>query len=742
MASSVKFRSAVNPAKGFQYSLAATRQEDSIPTSSDPASRECVTIVQFKCSQSPPLYGIEMSCFVVEPKGILWIRATARRHAVAMALLALLAPSAVGQGQSSPATFTIRYLCLPHPFAPVAISPSAADIRQFTARPSPSLNASDNDKRFGDVLENRADDFSANLEFGRWVFGQRQLLKQARLFASNPPQEILHLLHGRKLAVRVRFLEPWEWRQQIDSEVDVAGHPERYSTRAAPDPDTVIVAQIGDTWENYYLNRGDVTADQLYRFYYDIRFLWYWRSEVSEDALRSRAAFTNLLKGLKKTHDENESKASDTPNPVPLEVQRSPDLDELWSLFVFVQAFGGELVTNNGPGGWTESKLAGPAGKEAVATLGNWLEKGWLVVPNESNIALTEGFLAHECSMCVMEPWVAWRAKKMYDDRAEKDYKTRHARDYTAFQLSLKQHPEKTKKPPWDTGNTWYGDIGIALMPDLRDTLGDKPNRRTFIGGSLLAVMNPVGSTNPELLEVARRWAKALGAAPIVGSPGNSSDATAPVSYSVTSDDSATESLQFIPPAGAAWEQVPRQFRQAFFDAMHTADPATAGKFLSEYKNADQLPELLEELRKTWSPPVLPNTPDAVESDDVQAHLNDLWKDLALAHQVDPSLPHDLTADKQIALAKQELGQIGKSMDAKLSPGALKFWILTCLAILLAPFAAYGIFALLVARARRKMRRTVHNARINLAELERQRQIDLLLEESGRPSASSTRETE
>lgn len=513
-----------------------------------------------------------------------------RRLSALLFLLAMLSGALqAGWGDAPKNRVTIRYLCLSHPN-----SPTSRAGQEREKQPAARLET-ERVRRFvkahEGVLVNTEEELLLNLEFGRSVESQEQIFRDAADFQKKHPEYV----------IQIRFLDPPEWLDQILAEY-----------RHIP-ANTVLVVQIGDSWEKYFISEGMLTnfgssQQPIYarRYFYDIRLIWYWKKYVRPEDLMNGQSLLAAVERLKKA------------GTIPLAIPRARDFDLFWNFYVWLNAAGGRLVTTDTRLGfipWTEAVIDNESGRKAVDFLSEMSVRGGLALPEASNMHVTDDFLNGNYAMCVMEPWIAWRAKAQL-------------------------------------GPNWQDQIGAALLPDI----GGTGQRKTFVGGYLLGVMTPSHQENSPAARAGAAWIDYL------------TNQTDPKGH--------LNSLQFIPASDTIWRN--SEFKPFF-------DQALGGKDAS-------LPSLLEQRRKTWSPPVLAEGPSALETEEVLSRIAALWHSLERIHSDDP---FDTIAERshRRTLVDEALLATQKAMNSNLSPGYLKrqVWWMVTVGLLLVTLLAYFI---------------------------------------------------
>jgi len=339
---------------------------------------------------------------------------------------------ATGQGERPSAKPIIRYICLPTPGSAASRPPTVTEISAFLQN--------------NPAVQNTLAELLRDPQFGRWVIGQKQTVKDVALFQRAHPEWV----------IQIRFLEPAEWFDQLLAEYRNVK------------PGTALVVQIGDTWERYFVDRGmlvNMGSQQSplfsWRYFYDVRFIWYWKDHVKPEDL---ATGQSLLRAIHRLQEQKR---------IPLAISRLRDFDLFWNFYLWLQAAGGNVVKIDTkffmP--WTEAVVANAAGMHAIDYLSQMTSNGGLALPAVDNIQLTEDFLNHSYEMVVMEPWVAWRAQQRW-------------------------------------GKAWNQKIGAALLPDITgdNFQGTGRSRRTFIGGFLLGIMAPNQGSNAPCAQGAAAW--------------------------------------------------------------------------------------------------------------------------------------------------------------------------------------------------------------------------------------------
>ncbi len=330
-------------------------------------------------------------------------------RAAAWLALVLLAGWAAGAAAQPAAKRRIRFLCLPHLEQPVSQIPGPAEVRRF--------------KRDHPNVENTESELLSNHGLARMVLGQKQLFRDIQAFETRYPAN----------RVTVTFIDPPEWLSRLEAESRVAREP--------------FVAVLGDTWLRHFQNKGIVRTH--HRYFNDVRLLWYWKKHVDPADLQTR---TGLLRAFRRIKNQGLT---------PLAISTRRDWDILWNLDFWVGAAGGNLL-EDAPG-LQEARLSRGSAKRAADFLMTLSEEGFLDPDERSNLDLTRDFLNGRCAMTVMEPWVAWRARRQL-------------------------------------GPDWERKIGAVLPP----ALGDDPVR-AVTGGSVLTVIGPPG-TQAATLQPEQDW--------------------------------------------------------------------------------------------------------------------------------------------------------------------------------------------------------------------------------------------
>jgi hypothetical protein len=345
---------------------------------------------------------------------------------VLLVVAATLSTRAVGQGvplQSPGSPQTVRYLCLPHFEPPFGSLPSFEEIGKFHLL-------------YRDVLDNGAEDLKADQQFARAVMGQARVLKLAQKFETQ--------FRGMNYKVRVRFLHPEAWLEDIQAEVSRS----RADVEAGP-----FVCQLGDTWAAHF-RQEDAFVSQPVRYANDVRLLYYRK---------------DLVKDAKILHDWSSFQAG-TPvlrrnGKVPLAISIARDWDSLWNLCLFVYSAGGRVVRERkllGLDFQTVAAIDDERGAAATDLLCRLVQHGDLELTEKSNLELTRDFLQRDpkqarYAMIIMEPWVAWQAMAAFG-----------------------KHRGSA---------AWFNRIGAVRIP----AWSPASDPTTFAGGSLLAIMDASG---------------------------------------------------------------------------------------------------------------------------------------------------------------------------------------------------------------------------------------------------------
>lgn len=348
---------------------------------------------------------------------------------VALSVVAALAllHTAYGWAQSVP---EVTFLCMPDEPAP-EIPPGETDIAGYLRREVPRYldrwqgqrpKATDGGLRWsGSVLNNKED-----LLDKRSSLFSRQLLGQTRIFS-------LLALFESKYGIRVNILFA-SWPEAFD----------QLSTRGG-----VFVAQMGDTWQAYFLSKRKIVEETLRQWYVDARFFWY------DDRLFQPSDFTTP----DAFHDACHKLAGQSGRNLvaPFAIPGAPE----WDLFHCNSAI--EYMFAPGPLVREGSSLSGQpwriyltdaAHKAAFDWLLQMKHDGCLAIPDEPNVTVTEDFLRGRYAAIVAPPWVLrWAV---------------------------------------DHRSTLTGHIGVAMPPPAPlPGSQEKPTARTFLGGSKLAVFAP-----------------------------------------------------------------------------------------------------------------------------------------------------------------------------------------------------------------------------------------------------------
>ncbi|MEO0249026.1 MAG: extracellular solute-binding protein, partial [candidate division WOR-3 bacterium] len=206
------------------------------------------------------------------------------------------------------------------------------------------------------------------------------------------------------------------------------------------------------------------------------------------------------------------------------------------------------------------------------------VESGCLALPEVTNLQVTEDFLNGKYAMIVMEPWVAWMAEKKW-------------------------------------GPAWTEHIGATLPP----TLGANEEPATFLGGSLLVVMDPTKGRQPEAVQAASEFMRFLASGDV---------------------ERHAATVQFLPGSPKAWESF--RFRKIFQVGIDH------GK----------------------SPPRFPEWPEVVENLAVRDSLYWFWKRLAVLPRAEDKVDKAYR-QQQRAMVLETLHSAARMMNKGLSPGVV-----------------------------------------------------------------------
>ena len=379
-----------------------------------------------------------------------------------------------------------------------------------------------------------------------------------------------------------------------------------------------FVCIVGDTWVEYFQQLGVV--DLARRYYHDWRLLWFWRDKVSAKDVADGETFYATALRLR------------SQGIIPLAIPTHRDWDLLWNFYVWHLNAGGDIV---GVYWWRWGKKAilnNEAGKRTIHFLIRLAEADCLALPEVSNLEVTQDFLEGNYAMIVMEPWVAWQAEKKW-------------------------------------GPEWTQRIGWTLPPSLGG------ERTTFLGGTMLVLMDPTQGQAPASLKAAREWLVYLRSSEV--------------------QSRQMEILQFVPGSPKAWGSL--RFQTVFQEA----------------------------LQQGSAPPCFPEWPLAVEQPAVLDQFYWFWKRLAILPRMGSKVPQRYRK-YQRKMLEQTLQDVAHLIDEQLTPGWWKRskWWVEGIILLIMGFGGFSLWQRYRAKQReREMVERVKELKKQLEDIQRQRWV-------------------